>query len=108
MSFKKDDRVVAYDYVNMTMRRFVGTVREVKSDGSLLVRIPSECHGHRQFHPKQCRKLKAKQRRRIWINASKMSHVVLGMHWSEGEASEARGCDEGIHTIEFLEVVRKP
>lgn len=67
--FKVGDRVAVYE----TGRRKTGIIKEVDESviaQSIFVNLdedPDECSGI-WFHPKQCRRLRFREKRRFWIN----------------------------------------
>lgn len=82
MKFKIGDTIAAYN--NGT--RWVREVLEVRDE--LII-----CNADSQYHPKQCRILKKKERRRVWIGDGEVCH--------RAHPHQERTC------LEFIEVRRK-
>ena len=66
-NFKVGDRVAIY-----SSDRMVGTVDEIRSDGSIWCRVSrnGQPYWNGLTHPKQLRRLKPKKRREFWIKES--------------------------------------
>lgn len=98
MKFKVGDRVAAY----VSGRRYAGEI--VQTIPKLLVHVfkVHENYNPLHLHPKQCRKLVKKARRRIWINKVEfpLSPVYDGIHLSRTKP------DDFNQWVEFVEVSR--
>ncbi len=92
--FKVGDRVAVYAH---TLGRAVGEVSDVQGLPPYWLNVQTSTCGV-VAHPKQCRKLVKKERRRVWV---KFNHVH-GM----SSLYEARPEHEG-DFVEFIEVKKK-
>ena len=101
-SFKVGDRVRVYH----GWRSFVGTVEKVvdlpnQKSGIFVIEDGfNSCHNDSPFHPKQCRRLKKKERMRIYFE-----RADSGDCYSDVEKVWAR-IQRG-QRIEFIEVKKK-
>lgn len=104
--FGHTPRVVAGDAINFSRRGYRGNVSEIVSEDEIVVQF--DTGGAAEVHPKQCRRLVKKPRRRLyavvptyavtWVDATydKASAVVLAAEQGQGMAEvrefvEARG-----------------
>lgn len=114
MKFKVGDRVVKYD---SNLKPSKGTVVKIYEDGCLSLDIGAE--EIRLFaHPKQCRLLIKKPRRRVWIYKSAFNELTkcrefecLSGHpmvfTSRDDSGENKTGGFGLDMFEFVEV-KKP
>ena len=98
--FKVGDRVALYarNLVQDKMERVVCNVLEIDEKRGL--KLGTERGGF-WFHPKQCRKLKKKERRRIWVlgNATEISNYQMQVRTVAPSSPE--------YWAEFVEVRKK-
>jgi hypothetical protein len=101
MKFKVGDRVRIYG-ANTQDGTITGTVVELRPDDWILVKydggMPSGMH--KSHHPKQCRRLVKKERRRVRLHY-RGSAVSVSWCWPTHDPSNCDGC------FEFIEVRRK-
>lgn len=94
--FKVGDRVRVYGArYNGTVEPFVATIEHIYQNGS--IKVSSDNIMYCEIHPKQCRHLVKKERRRIWVKFHPQGQIYTV------ECSEPQ--EEG--WIEFVEVRRK-
>lgn len=103
MTIKAEDRVMVYATLNGSVAESKGTVRRSRPDGMFYV----DLDGRNQIlaHPKQCRKLVRKPRKRIWIAHHhfypERSHTTLPVYEKDPRESVVG------EFMEFVEV-KKP
>jgi hypothetical protein len=106
--FQVGDRVAVYGHERGKLRQ-CGTVEGMKGEepisfpDTIKVRIHPGCALY--CHPKQCRRLVKKPRRRVWIEESelgKSNHDV----WVQFDAGQLQ-VRAGEKLVEFIEVRRK-
>lgn len=83
MTFKVGDRVKAYGYVGemgaftLTSTRLANaaSVVDIQVSGNLVLQVGDS---QRKYvaHPKQCRRLVKRERRRVWIKSSAVNHAL--------------------------------
>lgn len=99
MKFKVGDRVAVYG-----PERDVGTISEVNGRGFVRMDPDDNNFDTNWFHPKQCRRLVKKERRRVWVvfaeHISQRDMLIADpLHiWEPGERQRA---------VEFIEVKKK-
>lgn len=99
--FELGDAVKVYATLNGVVAETRGVIEGKRIDGMLLVDFGSQYKGLCAAHPKQCRKLVKKPRRRVWIHLNDIGArnrdwpIVVESDLSEGSR------------IEFIEVKNK-
>jgi hypothetical protein len=106
--FKAGDRVAVYGLDNnLEPVRIISTVTEVLPNGQLYLdeasSVAPKLYDFSMAHPKQCRKLKKRPRRRVWINS--YPDGSLGNTNMSLEDARLMGGAYGVPT-EFLEVTK--
>ncbi len=96
MKFKVGDRVAVYDG-----DRIVGVIGAIHKEGGLLVCLDEAYGGAKSYHPKQCRRLVKKQRRRVWLSRGAAAELHGGI--SAEFFAQKRNEDD----VEFVEVRKK-
>lgn len=106
MKFKVGDRVAVY-YPRCPIRNHA-EITEVYPDGSLLVKYDYDLTYRFAAHPKQCRRLVKKERRKIWIAQSELTPAYTSIKavWIQRDPKDLT-CAEGDQLIEFVEVKKK-
>jgi hypothetical protein len=100
-AFTVGDRVAVY----ISGQRMTGTVHEELEFGNLKVRCDIGApFGYPIVHPKQCRKLKKKARRRVWIHPEGFKAIPTDGTYQVAATRVDYSCNRW---IEFIEV-RKP
>lgn len=104
--FEVDERVRVYATLNGAIAETKGTVARKRPDEMLFVNLDGR-RGEIVAHPKQCRRLVKKFRRRIYvpINAEVMDMVSFSSFWKFLEMMPAES--ERHEFIEFVEVKKK-
>lgn len=101
MKFKAGDQVVVYGREwGAKMQGFKAKVESINEDGMLFVNTKDTAY---YVHPKQCRRLVKKPRRRIWVNFYPTGTCV---HLSKEEADKHAGRSR-IECVEFIECKKK-
>jgi hypothetical protein len=108
-NFKVGDRVALYTEHNI---RYTGTIKNITPSGGICALVDGLEHVEplkTQFHPKQCRLLLKKPRRRIWVRFNKDTDFVQGWHLYGTNADLATGTIQpsGDGWVPFVEVKRK-
>lgn len=106
-ALKVGDRVAAYSPDG----RRVGTVAAIYPDSNVKVEYPKRKYPtgtgwelSRQFHPKQLRRLKKRERRRIWISRNGLDLIDSDLEVDKQLISRKQLMSTD---VEFVEVKRK-
>ncbi len=83
---------------------FVGTVKNATQAPDFLIVTSDYDSGEKFCHPKQCRRLIKKERRRVWLDPRWVDGEVI----VDGRAVAYTGkVDQPAHMVEFVEVRKK-
>ena len=109
MKFKVGDRVAVYGHRCLEWMRTAGTVLQVATDKhegcTMLIKVPQR--GDVYAHPKQCRRLVKKERRRVYIPLNDL-HARLNFKSAAELLSYLEiETDGSPNYMEFVEVRRK-
>lgn len=97
---KVGERVAVYNE-----RRDVGTVTHIALDGNLGVSFDTPgAYSMGWFHPKQCRRLKKRERRRVWVESHRVNEALATSVGVSASISGRRMCEGD---VEFIEVLPK-
>lgn len=108
-TFKVGDRVAVYGatqtgYSGVVFERKTGTIKEIEPARGAWFNVLLD--GAKQtytFHPKQCRLVKKKERRRMWISEMHLEH-----HLKVGDPTYAYSYPDLVtEPVEFVEVRKK-
>jgi hypothetical protein len=111
--FQVGDRVAVYGLDgNCELVRIKTTITGLPANGQLYldekdtVKTTVPRYDFSMAHPKQCRRLVKKPRRRVWVN--QYTEGVYGSAYAEQGAAENAGRNsQGRELVEFVEVRRK-
>jgi hypothetical protein len=115
--FKVGDRVAAYGYARIAgalsmscpyLHGKRGVVKAVVSQDEILVSLADGTIFN--IHPKQCRRLKKRERRRVWIRSDEFERVLSNLGFATAahvwRADPDQG-DAGSEYVQLIEVRRK-
>lgn len=100
MKFKVGDRVAVYNWKG----RQTGKICVVEATGEeFCIGLDKLHEGHDsiQAHPKQCRRLVKKERRRVWVDFDQLIRLHCGVCFAAYDKNQANTL------VEFVEVKRK-
>lgn len=104
LKYKEGDRVKVYATLNGSVAETKGTFTRFRPDGMMYVNLDGR-RGEIVAHPKQCRRLVKKQRRRVWIRESVLNEYFQGGDkWSDVAISGERLEEDD---VEFIEARKK-
>lgn len=104
MKFKVGDKVAVYDRT-YNLARGVGKVVEIDDHPATGVRVRVPNYQDFWFHPKQCRRLVKKERRRMWVRFDQHGTVLsTSTRFPSGNPDYSMLNSE---LVEFVEVKKK-
>lgn len=107
--FEVGDRVAVYEGIN----KYRGPIDTVGNfQGADYIRIKDGKSISREFHPKQCRRLVKKERRRFFVQRDEVDRIITDLKEKSPEDWETYALDFSLRKlvdddIEFIEVRRK-
>ena len=102
-----EKRVRVYATLNGSIAETKGTVTRMRPDGMFYVNLDGR-RGEIVAHPKQCRLLVKKERRRVWVNGNSClpgdpKQVATGSEYIDMHGVKSLKTD----CVEFIEVKKK-